>query len=160
VKTDPERDKGRGSKRHSHEKLDLVMKQAAIIENAYYQEQSGARQDAENLTSRLTLESEHDCNDCATVDGKATEQRHGTLMQFTRVGLVNHSQVEGQAPHRSRQAKGSGQSDSKDEHSGLHIHLEVKLTVKSRQFTVKSQVQGDMFPKVSGSLPIRRGEPP
>jgi hypothetical protein len=119
-----------------------MMKKAAIIKNAYNQEQSGASQDADNLTSRLTLESEHDCNDRTAVNGEATQQRHGTLMQLTRIGLVNHSQVEGQAPHRSCQAKGSGQSDRKDEYSGFHSHLEVKSIVNSRQFTVNSQILG------------------
>ena len=118
VEPNAERNEGRGGKRHGDEKLDLMMKQAAIIERAGCQKQCGPCQDAENLASGLAVQRKHDRNDCAPIDCDATQQRHGSLMQLASVRLINHSDVEGQPPHRRGQTKGNGQSDSKGEHSG------------------------------------------
>src|SRR5438477_12269923 len=120
MEPNPKKDESHGGHGHGNEQLDLMMKPAAIVENAGYQEQSPGSQDAKNLTAWLAVERQDDRHHSAAVDRHTTQQRHGTLMEFARTRLVNDPEVQRKPPHRNRQAKGGGQRDHKRELSIYH----------------------------------------
>ena len=133
MRSNAERDKGGGSEWHGDEQLDLVVKLAAVVEISCHEEQGGARQDTKNLASWLPVQRQHDRNHRAIVDGKANQQRHGTLVQLTSVRQVNHTDAEGKPSHRSCQAKGSGQSNNERQHSSKHGHLSVSISSREAE---------------------------
>ena len=107
---------------HPDEQFDLVMQQAAVVEQSDHREQRGAGENSDDLLMRRAAEREQNGEHESEIDGDAAEQRNGAEVDFARAGMVHHPVTQREAANRDGQKQRADKGHGKGDQIGRDGH--------------------------------------
>ena len=112
---------------HANEELHLVVKHAAVVEQADGGEQRGAGKNARDLLLRRAAQRKNDGKDKAKIDGDAAEERNRFEVNFARPGAIDHAVVERKAANGNGETQRSEKRDRECDQIGVGRHGLLKI---------------------------------
>ena len=122
-----EQDDRRGG--HGSEQLDLMMEQAAVVQNADDGDKRRARVNADHLRQRGAVHRHEQRDQHAQINRQAAEQRHRLDVHFARARMIHHPDAQRELPHRNGEPHGGNQANSKCNQA--RIHEKTKFSARS-----------------------------
>jgi hypothetical protein len=98
---------------HGNKQLHLVVKQAAVIEEADERKQRRACKNADNLAGSRSVHGNQNSEDKTAVDGNAAEQRNRLEMNFARAWFVHKTYAKSELANRRREPDRGEKRDQK-----------------------------------------------
>ncbi len=92
-----------GCQRHAHKQFNLVMEQAAVVEDADSRDERGSNEDAHDLGARRSVEGKERGDYHGGVHRQTTKKRDRGQMNFARTGKINHSHAKRQGAYGNNQ---------------------------------------------------------
>ena len=147
--------------RHADEKFYLVMKQAAVVEEADCREQCGARENSDNCWSGTPSKREQYGENKSEIDRNAAEQRHGSDVDFARARMVHHSVTQGEAADGDGEQERCPESHDKSYQSGNKVIARVEILHGASAAIARRQRAVSIFSRTprTSSLLVRREIP-
>lgn len=138
LSANPGNEQENSRERHADKELDLMMEQAAVIEDASDADERGSGEDAGHLCACGAVERNERSKENAAIDGQATEQGHGREMDLARTGMIHHANAKSELADGNGETERSNESDGEGDQARVHrleghrFELQRSVSMRSR----------------------------